>query len=103
MLGAHVLLANHCSRCAMIGCEHLCLSVQSIRGIRSAQAIVEKASIDEVYVDVTAIVDADLRRPQDGGSRGAPQPAHSSQDDGEAEAEEEAHAAMRSAPVGYRR
>ena len=65
----------------------------------SAQATVEKASIDEVYVDVTALVDAELRRPQDDASRGVPQAEHSSQDDGEAEAEEEAHAATRSAPV----
>ena len=63
----------------------------------AAQAIVEKASIDEVYVDVTAIVDAQLRRPPDDGDRGAAQAAHSSQDDGEAEAEAEAHGATRSA------
>ena len=59
----------------------------------------EKASIDEVYVDVTAIVDAELRRPRSDAADGASQLAHSSQDDGEAEAEEEAHAATRAAPV----
>jgi len=60
---------------------------------------VEKASIDEVYVDVTALVDAELRRPPEDASHGAPQAEHSSQDDGEAEAEQEAHGATRGAPV----
>ena len=51
-------------------------------------------------MDVTAIVDAELRRPRDGAARGAPDPAHSSQDDGEAEAEAEAHGgSMRGGPV----
>jgi hypothetical protein len=48
---------------------------------------------------VTAIVDAELRRPRDDVSRGAAGPAHSSQDDGEADAEAEAHAGMRGGPV----
>ncbi len=63
----------------------------------------EKASIDEVYVDVTALVDAELRRPPEDASHGAPQAEHSSQDDGEAEAEEDAHAATRGGLVRHGR
>ena len=48
---------------------------------------------------MTAIVDAELRRPRDDVSRGAPESAHSSQDDGEADAEAEAHGSMPGAPV----
>ena len=73
--------------------------LRMVNMLSRAQATVEKASIDEVYVDVTSLVDAELRRPQDDAGHVAPQAEHSSQDDGEAEAEEEAHAATRSAPV----
>ena len=50
---------------------------------------------------MTALVDAELRRPPEDASHSAPQPEHSSQDDGEAEADEEAHAATRGAPVRH--
>lgn len=48
------------------------------------QAVVEKASIDEVYIDVTSMVDAELHQqrlsPSGGGTQGYG-PAHSSQEE----------------------